>query len=601
MAPVLAFLLALLSAGQSPAQSSFPPPAFTDPQRPSKLKAAFPEIEKILTQWAEQRKVPGMSWGLVIDGETALIKTMGYREWTSKQPVEEGTPFRIASMTKSFTALAILKLRDEGKLSLDDEVARWIPEVSRFRYPTTDTAPLRVRQLLTHSAGFPEDNPWGDRHLSLPFDELTAWLSRGMPWSTPPDTGFEYSNFGFGMLGRIVERVSGRTYREYLDSEILKPLGMTHSTLEPAEAKGAAVGYRREAGGDYRVEPSLPHGAFGAMGGLVTTAADLGRYVAFHLSAYPPRDGAEAGPVRRSSVREMHRLWRMGGFSVRRDQPPPAGDARLMARAAGYGYGLGVTSDCRFTHIVSHGGGLPGFGSHMMWLPEYGVGIFGMTNLTYSSPAPVFGKVWEAMQRTGGLQARQLPPSPVLVSIQKALFDLWNEWKPAAAERIAASNLFMDQSAAVRQTELAALQKTVGRCELSGPVRAENWLRGEFDLACERGSLVRMNFTLAPTMPEPTVQFWAARSVQPFGPAMKKAAERAAAGKLDGFKPRMEALVRNYGACKLGAVVSGDGVRQGAARLDCARGMAELELELDTKGRPTRVGINQPGGVTCAP
>ena len=603
MAPVLALLLLVLLSAAAPlrAQLSPPTPAFTDPLRASKLKAAFPEIEKIMTQWAEQRKVPGMSWGIVVDGETALIRTMGYREWASKQPVEEGTPFRIASMTKSFTALAILKLRDEGKLSLDDQVARWIPEVAGFRYPTTDTAPLRVRQLLTHSAGFPEDNPWGDQQLSLPFDELTVWLRRGMPWSTPPDTGFEYSNFGFGMLGRIVERVSGRGYREYLESEILKPLGMTHSTLEPGEAKGAAVGYRREANGEYRVEPSLPHGAFGAMGGLVTTAADLGRYVAFHLSAYPPRDGAEAGPVRRSSVREMQRLWRMSGFSVRRDQPPPAGDARLRARAVGYGYGLSVAADCRFEHVVSHGGGLPGFGSHMMWLPEYGVGILGMTNLTYSSPAPVFSKVFEAMRQTGALQSRQLPPSPALVSTQKALFDLWSEWKPAVAERIAASNLFLDQSAASRQTGLAALKNTVGRCELSGPVRAENWLRGEFDLACERGSLVRMTFTLAPTTPEPAVQFWAARAIQPFGPAMKKAAERAAAGKLDGFKPRMEALTRNYGACKLGAVVAGDGVRQGTAQLDCARGKAELELELDTKGKATRVAINPPATETCAP
>ncbi len=388
------------------------PPAFTDPQRVAKLQAAFPEIQSTMARWAGQRGVPGMSWGLVIDGDAQpIIRTMGIREWPSKKPVEVTTPFRIASMTKSFTALAILKLRDEGKLSLEDEVSRWIPEVGQFKYPVSDTAPLRVRVLLTHGAGFPEDKPWGDQQLDRPFDELTAWLRKGLPWSTPPDTAFEYSNYGFGLLGRIVERASGRTYRDYLENEILQPLGMMNSTLEPAEAKEAAVGYRRE-GGEYRVEPSLKHGAFGAMGGLVTTAPDLARYVAFHLSAFPPRDGAETGPVRRSSVREMQRLWRMaGGVTVQRSRP----DQPLTTRVGGYGYGLAITSDCRFDRIVGHGGGLPGFGSYMTWLPEYGVGLFAMTNLTYAGPRAPLDEAFSTLRRTGALQPRQLAPSPALI------------------------------------------------------------------------------------------------------------------------------------------------------------------------------------------
>lgn len=576
-------LAILLAAATAPAQT----PAFTDSGRQAKLKAAFPEVEKAMARWAEQRGVPGMSWGVVIDGEVALLKTTGYREWPSKKPVETGTQFRIASMTKSFTSLAILKLRDEGKLSLDDEVARWIPEIARFRYPTADTAPLRVRQLLTHGAGFPEDNPWGDQQLGRRAEELTGWLQQGIPWSTPPDTSYEYSNYGFGLLGRIVEKASGRDYREYLEAEILKPLGMTHSTLEPAEAKDAAVGYRRE-NGDYRVEPSLPHGAFGAMGGLVTTGADLGRYVAFHLAAYPPRDGAEAGPVRRASVREMQRLWRSsGGVTARRNGP----GLPLIAQSGGYGYGLRVSSDCRFEHIVGHGGGLPGFGSYMMWLPDYGVGVFAMTNLTYSAPTPALDEALTILRRTGALRTRELAPSPVLTRTQQALFALWNEWKPAEAERIAANNLFLDRSAAMRQADIAALKKVAGKCELSGPVRAQNWLRGDFDLACERGTIVRMAFTMAPT-PEPTVQFWSARTIQPFGAAMQKAAERAAAGK---------ELTTTYGSCKLGPVVAGDGARQGVIQLDCEKGKAELELTLDAKGRLTRSNFVKSPLEACIP
>src|SRR5207247_8151939 len=99
----------------------------------------------------------------------------------SNAPVAAGTVFRIASMTKSFTALAILKLRDEGKLSLEDPVSKWLPEFARMELPTHDTAPLRIRQLLSHSAGFPEDNPWGDQQLSASEADLTRWLGLGIP------------------------------------------------------------------------------------------------------------------------------------------------------------------------------------------------------------------------------------------------------------------------------------------------------------------------------------------------------------------------------------------------------------------------------------
>ncbi len=116
-------------------------------------------------------------------------------------------------MTKSFTALAILKLRDEGKLSLEDPVAKWIPEFARMELPTRDTPPLQLRQLLSHSAGFPEDNPWGDQQLSVTDAVLDQWLRKGIPFSTPPGTRYEYSNYAFGLLGRVVDEGSRNAVR----------------------------------------------------------------------------------------------------------------------------------------------------------------------------------------------------------------------------------------------------------------------------------------------------------------------------------------------------------------------------------------------------
>jgi CubicO group peptidase (beta-lactamase class C family) len=478
-----------------------PIPKFADPARGEKLAAAFPEVDRVLERYHTQRGTPGLVYGIVIDGHLVHTKSFGVRDRESNAPVTQETVFRIASMTKSFTVLAVLKLRDAGKLSLEDPVAKWIPEFARMEYPTRDTDPIRIRHLLTHSAGFPEDNPWGDQQLGINDEQLNEWLKKGIPFSTAPGTAYEYSNYGFALAGRIVQKASGRPYREYLEKEILAPLGMKASTLEPSAASNAATGYRRLPDGKYAVEPSLRHGAFGPMGGLLVSGTDLGRYVAFMLSAFPPRDDEERGPVRRSSVREMQQMWRPSDLMVTGATP----DAPLAATSAGYGYGLRISRDCRFGHIVGHGGGLPGFGSYMMWLPEYGVGMFAMSNLTYAGPAPALNEAFDVLRKTGALKPRELPPSPVLTSMRDTIFSLWQQWDDAKASSIAANNFFPDAPARQRRSEIDRLKARAGACTDTTAVEPENWLRGRFRINCERGP-VYATFTLAPTQP-PSLQF----------------------------------------------------------------------------------------------
>lgn len=475
-----------------------PLPRFASAERRKQLMTALPEVDRIFEQYAGKSNLPGLVWGVVIDGEVVHVKAIGMQDRNLKTPVTAGTVFRIASMTKSFTALAILKLRDEDKLSLEDPVSRWIPEFARMPLPTNDTPPIRIRQLLTHGAGFPEDNPWGDQQLGVSEGELTQWLDKGLPFSTAPDTTYEYSNYGFALLGRIVAKCSGVPYREYLERNILAPLGMNASTLEPSTVspKLVANGYRRLPDGAFEEEKSLPHGAFGSMGGLLTSATDLGKYVAFQLSAWPPRDEQETGPVRRSSVREMNQMWRPSLLTA------SAGNSErpMRAEVSGYGYGLRISRDCRFQHVVGHGGGLPGFGSYMSWLPEYGIGIFAMANLTYAGPAAPIGQSWDAFLRTGALKKRELPASPLLTRTRDSIGKLWNHWDDTEAKRIAAMNLFLDAPIAQRRARIAAIQTEVGRCSSLSPVAPENWLRGAFRMACERG-FVDVTFTLAPTQP----------------------------------------------------------------------------------------------------
>src|ERR1700694_2094347 len=149
-------------------------------------------------------------------------------------------------MTKRFTALAILKLRDEGKLSREEPVSKGLPEFSRMPLPTRDTPPLRIRQLMSHSAGFPEDNPWGDQQLSATDAQLTERLRIGIPFSTPPGTRYEHSNYPLALLRRAVTKASGVPYERYVRSEILRKLKMDSTPFEFSEAPVAnrAVGYR---------------------------------------------------------------------------------------------------------------------------------------------------------------------------------------------------------------------------------------------------------------------------------------------------------------------------------------------------------------------
>src|ERR1700712_3892413 len=145
---------------------SYKPATFTDAGRLKKIEAAFPVIDKIYRDYAEQNHFPGLVYGIVVDGTLVHAGSVGYTDLKEKTSATSKSAFRIASMSKSFTAMAILKLRDEGKLKLDDPAFLYIPEMKHIIYLTKDASPITVRNLLTHGAGFPEDNPWGDRQLA---------------------------------------------------------------------------------------------------------------------------------------------------------------------------------------------------------------------------------------------------------------------------------------------------------------------------------------------------------------------------------------------------------------------------------------------------
>jgi CubicO group peptidase (beta-lactamase class C family) len=447
--------------------------------------------------FAEERKVPGIAYGIIVDGKVAHIGVAGLREVPSRAPVDTATVFRIASMTKSFTALAILQLRDAGRLALDDPAEKYVPELKALKYATADAPRITVRHLLTHSAGFPEDNPWGDQQLAATDAQMAAMMRAGIPFSTSPGTSYEYSNFGFAILGRIVANVSGMPYARYVRQRVLLPLGMTVTTLEARDvpASRLAHGYRRQ-DNQWLEEPQLPDGAFGSMGGMLTSVGDLSKWVGLMLSAWPPRDGPEHPVLKRSSLREMQQVARYNGAVAGRDAT-----GNIALSAGGYGYGLGVRQTCLFPVSVSHTGGLPGFGSLMRWLPEHGVGIVALGNLTYTGWGNVAEQALDRLAKTGGLVAREPQPAPVLLARRAQVTRLVRQWDDALADSLAAMNLYLDESKPRRAAALAKLVGDAGGdCRDEGPFVAENALRGRWRLRCGTGDL-RATITLAPTEP----------------------------------------------------------------------------------------------------
>jgi serine-type D-Ala-D-Ala carboxypeptidase/endopeptidase len=475
----------------------FAPAATAAQEVPPRIAAAIPRLDAIFAEYQPISNAPGLVYGIVADGRLVHARGYGVQDLESKRPVTADSLFRIASMSKAFTALAVLKLRDEGKLSLDALAETYVPEMRGWPYPTADSPRIRVRDLLSHTAGFVTDDPWGDRQQVLSEADFTRMLKAGVPFSRAPGTAMEYSNFGYALLGRIVANVSGLPYDQYIARTVLRPLGMTSTGYEVREwpAERRAIGYRHE-NGAFLEEPTMGHGAFGAMGGVQTSARDYARWIAFLLSAWPPRDEPEAGPVRRATVREMAQ-----GATTPYVRPRFGRTARDDCRqAAAYGFGFHVVRDCELGHVAMHGGGYPGYGSHMMLMTEHGIGIFVFTNRTYNGGA---GPAWDAaaaLLEAGALVRRTLPVTASLSAAYAAAGAMYREGSVAPGRNLLAMNFLMDRSADNWIREFERLKGEVGECETNAPPTPTGGLSATFRWTCAKGA-IEGSLLLAPTAP----------------------------------------------------------------------------------------------------
>lgn len=277
------------------------------------------------------------------------------------RPVTPETRFRVASLTKVFTATAVARLADRGALGLDDRVGEHLPWFRLAAGPEGDGSEVTVRHLLTHTGGMPRDSrltDFGRLYQPPRADAIEALPSQAL--RSRPGEEYAYSNLGYGVLGEVIARASGATYREYLDREILDPLGMTESLVHPSPGDDTAWGH-----GPLREDGSRANAGFWELnfatpaGGMASSVEDLARFVGLHLAPYR---GEEPRLLSADAIRKMH--------LVQHELDPERGGA---------GLGWAVETSAR-QHLVYHGGELPEQSAFMLLDLETGIGVVVLAN-----------------------------------------------------------------------------------------------------------------------------------------------------------------------------------------------------------------------------
>jgi CubicO group peptidase (beta-lactamase class C family) len=414
------------------------------------LAAAEPELDRSIAR----ADLCGLVIGLVLDGELVWHRSAGVADMTTGSSIDLDTMFRIGSVTKTVTGLALLRLRDAGKVALDDPLTRYLPEAAHVRYPTADSAPMTVRELVAHAAGLtrlggpvplmkPDGQGASEPDVLASLGTMTLAEAPGLGGSD------SYSNLGAALAGAVVSRAAGQSYSDYVGQRILLPLGMTRSAYSIEQRSNVASGHVRRDGNWARTHP-VDMGAFDAAGGLYSTLSDLARYVTFQISAWPPRDDAEQGPVRRSTVRESQLI---SGF-----QRPSASAVGVFWRLRNE---LGVDD------WVDHNGVLvEGFVSEVAFVPSRGVGVIALADsIDARQSAPV-------EQLVRAVLGDVLPAaSPALAETARfaisELVGLGFRWDEQRAEILFSSEFRAHVSLAKVRSLLSAVVGT-GACSIQG-------------------------------------------------------------------------------------------------------------------------------------
>jgi CubicO group peptidase (beta-lactamase class C family) len=324
------------------------------------------KLEAKAASFVKEHRLPGAAVGVVRGDELVWFAGLGFADVASRRAPDATTLYRVASITKTLTGTAILQLRDEGRLHLDDPAVEHIPELRGAASPFGPIETVTIRRMLSHESGLTSEPPGTDWTVPAYEGVAERTLERVSETGTrvPPNTQQKYSNLAYQLLGEIVARVSGTPYVEHVRREILDPLGMGRSAFEPLPndlASRAATGYAGRLFSDELDLASITPPVW-AEGGLWSCVADLARWLSFQFREDGgPRDGAQV--LAGETLREMHRprylgddawteAWCLAWYAVRRND----------------------------VIWVQHSGGLHGFTSNVCFDPKEKVGAIALLN-----------------------------------------------------------------------------------------------------------------------------------------------------------------------------------------------------------------------------
>ena len=352
-------ILFLMTLGQPVGAQSFATSALVDLANQSVID----KYRTLIPQVMRKQHIPGMAVAVVDDTRVVWAEGFGYTDWDHKTPITVDTPFSIQSMSKSFTAAAVMLAVQEGLVNLDTPISEYLPDFrvnSIFEARPQDK--ITLRHLLSHTAGFTHDAPVGNNNDLDPGTWQEHIASISATWLLfPVGTRYNYCNNGIDLAAYIVEVRAGMPFQQYVKTHLLDPLGMTHSTFDIDAIRtlpNKAIGHS--------ITPQLPLVQMMPSGGMYASASDMARYLLFYLNLGRVKPG-QAGEMQVLSEDLVKTMYE-GQFPASVDQQ--------------YGLGLGFyrMHDATSTLQIGHGGGGFGFLSDMVWYPQIKIGVVWLSN-----------------------------------------------------------------------------------------------------------------------------------------------------------------------------------------------------------------------------
>jgi len=322
---------------------------------------AYPEVDDYITQQMADEDIPGLAVVIVQGDEIIYLKGFGVTSLSNPSPVTPQTIFDLASISKSFTALGVLLLRDEGLIDLDAPVQQYLPD---FQLDDPQVADITVRQLLNQTSGLPGNfsAPLIFQQGEDEFKEVVDAISH-LKLNRPPGSSFEYADINYCLLGALIERVTGTTFEDYMQQSVFKLLGLDNTTLYPDEAAklDRADGHQPMYGRVIARNMEIYRSAMPA-GWVMSSAEDMGTWLIAHLNCGRT---AEGQIIPEADIEECHTT---------------AIQFEENGKETGYGMGWLISCGSDDVSLIWHGGDTPNFTTDMILLPDYQMGVVVMVN-----------------------------------------------------------------------------------------------------------------------------------------------------------------------------------------------------------------------------